>query len=216
MDATDVIIGFVLNGVLILIFRSIIEAAHDREMSQIQADNQKALAGLNAQLERVTKIQMTRFADLHQRRAEVIAELYKLLATAESRLKYAHIPLPYFGKEELSGWERAMRKIRPTAEAVDSLLDFYGQNKIFLTPVQVSMMDRIVKIVDNLRTSVMMREVQRESPPTEDEVREFAEQTTKQTLADALAAYQEVYPKLKQDLEEDFRKILGFEIEVDQ
>lgn len=214
MDPTDIIVSFVLNGVLILIFRSIIQAAHDREMSRLQLENQKAITSLNAQLERVTNIQMTRFSDLHQRRAEVIAELYRLLALAESKLQYSHIPIPYIGNEELSGWEKAMRKIRPTTEAVDSLVEFYSQNKIFLTPKQVSMMDNIVSIVNNLRTSVVKREVQMESPPDEEDVREFAEQSTKDKLTDALTAYLEVYPQLKLDLEDDFRKILGFEIEV--
>jgi hypothetical protein len=216
MDLIDILVSFILNGVLILIFRSIIQSAHDRDMAQIQADNQVTLAQLNAQLEQATRIQLTRFADLHERRAEIIADLYKLLARAESRLQYAHFPMPWIGDEKVTGWERAMKKIEPTTQAVDTLVEFYRENKIFLTPTQVSMMDNIMTIVQDLRTSVMMRELQRESPPEEKDVREFAERSTKKKLDDALAAYQEIYPTLKQDLENDFRKILGFEIDVEE
>ncbi len=44
---TSVIVSFVLNGVVMLILKSKIEAAHDRDMATIQQSNAKELAKVN-------------------------------------------------------------------------------------------------------------------------------------------------------------------------
>jgi len=212
MDWQDILLGFVLNGVVILIFRAIIESAHAKDMAAIEHRNSEALARLNADLARLETLQATRFRELHQRRAVTIAELYKLVARAERRLDRARIPTPYIGDGTKSGWDKAWEKLKPTYAAVEDVVEYYAENKIFLTPDQAALMDKIIDVFDDVESSLTGRELHIHTGPEDEEARKATWERIAQRLSAAYDELAHVYPDLKKQLEDSFRAILGAEI----
>jgi hypothetical protein len=75
MDWQDILLSFLLSGVIGVILKSTVEAAFAKELSQLQLDNSERLAKLNSELQRLQSIESMRFAELHQRRAAAILQL---------------------------------------------------------------------------------------------------------------------------------------------
>ncbi len=209
---TSLILSFILNGVLMLIFKSIIDAAHDRDIAKIQQSNAKELAKLNADLNKMQMIHTTQFANLHERRTQVIAELYKLLARAEKQLHEAKSGMPSYVGRDKAAWERFIEKIRPIYEAVSKVSDFYGENKIFLSPDQITSMDEIVKIFNETKAAWTAREQLKEMPPEDETQGAILWEMANKWILNANHRFGDVYPTVKVNLESDFRNIPGFGI----
>jgi len=81
-----------LVGALAFVGRSLIGRWLDRDLenykAKLQATNATELERLRADLELIAFEHETRFAKLHEKRAEVIAELYKRLVRAMNSIRY--------------------------------------------------------------------------------------------------------------------------------
>ena len=201
--------NFILNSVLLLIFRSILDAAHDREMAQIEHRNHEALAQVNADLARVQMINTTRFQELHQRRAGVIADLYKLLANAEMILDAAHDWVPYIGDPDKPVLARFAESIRPMRDAVEELRRFFKQNRELLKLEHAQLMDRIIPVLTFVVSSISDRELQKYIRPPQVDLNEWADGYSSESFESAYKDFYEVYPLLRDQLESSFRQILG-------
>jgi hypothetical protein len=215
MDWQDILLSFLLSGVIGVILKSAVEATFARELAQVQLDNSQHLARLNSQLARLQAVESTQYAELHQRRAAAILELYRLLVPAEEHLTFFGAPVPRIvGQEDKrSPSDRLQSMTRSFHEAVGPLLEFYKVNKILLSPAQEELMESIIAIFETLRTRVSMMAFNREFPSEDETERTQDEEYLQASLADARAKLKHVYPDLKAELESDFRATLGFGIE---
>ena len=211
--AFTVILGFVLNGLVILLVRMVLQNTHERDIADVRHQQDLQLTQVRAELARAQMIQTTQFTDLHKRRAEVIADLYRLLAKADKHLRMPIVPVPLVEGHETSLWDRLWVSIRPKTEAVDNLADFYSENQIFLSPNQVHLMRQIIEILEGVKGSTMMRQLHIHYPPKDQDTKQFAEEFIEKRYSETQGAFAAIYPDLRTDLENDFRRTLGFEIE---
>ena len=212
MDWQDILISFLLNGVLLLIFRSIIQASHDREIAEITRVNTRELSVLDSLLRRMESFQSTRFQEIHTRRAVIIADFYKLLARAEERLDLSKYPIPYFGDESVPGYQMAWEKYEPIFHAVRDVSTHYSENKLFLTSEQTRLSDQIIAILKEVEHALLIREMHMHSPPADAETKKSTEEVVQNAVKEGYEKFTEVYPSIKDSLETSFRKLLGAEI----
>jgi hypothetical protein len=214
MDWQDILLSFVLNGVIALILKSSIEAAFTKEITDLQHTHSKELAQLNAELRRLNTIEATKFTELHQRRATAILDLYKLLASAERDLSLAVIPIPKFVGDETQDkdpYQKVIEATNPVRKAVTSVTEFYSGNKVLLSKKQEQLMSEIADVFKSLESGVFMRVLYREQPPKDEELAETSRELLNERMEEANRRFKEIYPTLKEDLEDDFRHTLGLE-----
>jgi len=195
------LVSAIFTGVLAFAAQKIIERWLSRSLEKFKVDLQ--LAAFEHQ---------TRFTDLHKRRAEAIAEIYKRLARAEKILQLFSLPIIYYGESDKPGWQQVSEKLAPTEKAVSAVSDFYRENKIFLSPQQAIWMDQIVEILEGVRGSVMMRELHRKAPPENEETKRVTGEFVMEKFSEAYQKFSDIYPQIKESLEINFREILGLDI----
>ena len=215
MDWQDILLSFLLSGVVGVILKSAVEAGFAREMSKVELANSTQLARLNSELQRIQTLETTKFSELHQRRAAAMLELYGLLVPAEERLEFAGIEVPRLAGYEDTGSasDRLQDSTRSLDDAIDPLVSFYKLNKILLSQPQEQLMDKIMAIFKRLRGSVFMRALSREFPLEDEEERTLWQARLQTDLSEAASQFRDVYPGLKKELEDEFRATLGFAIE---
>lgn len=215
MNWLDILLSFLLNGVVILILKSVVETHFSKEVTDLQHQNDKELARLNSQLQWLGTMESTRFAELHQRRAVALVDLYKLISIAEDHLSGSWFPMPRIlsPDDHRTPFERARDNNKSRADAVEAVTDFYRQNKILFTTDQERLMDPIVEIFRKLQASVFSREYYREALTENEEDRDAIIERTENAVKTAYAAFNEAYPPLRKALEDDFRRTLGLDID---
>lgn len=127
----------------------------------------------------------TRFSQLHEKRAEVIAEMYRLMIVAEGRLKTVVSPAGYEGQAPLK--ERAQK-------VWEAIFDF---NKYFLEH-EIYFNAEICLHIKNFLKEMKFLTVR--SNRFEEDIKVWTEAEEKFSLELQL---------LKQKITEEFRKILG-------
>jgi len=196
VDWLDVGLSLVGNGFLIAIVLLLLR-------SHLDARNDRGLAELNSQLGKLEIEYTTRLTELHRRRADAISRLYKLLARAERKLKHAGLMVPRFEGEERDLWKRAA----PTRNAIAEMVEFYEDNKVLFTSGQVELMDSIADVFSSLELRAYLIDYAREAPDpaADDDVK----QRWGEAFKEARSVFETTYPSLREQLELDFRKILG-------
>jgi len=218
MNWETILTIFLLNGVVAVILRQSLQAVFKQEILWLEHEQSLELARLSFELQRLNAIEATRFTELQQRRAVTILDLYKLLSRAESELSSAASALPaptIQSLEDERSWDQKLEDfIRPTNEAIRAISQFYDENKLLLSASQEEMVSEILDVFGSLNFGVYMRELYTRRPSEEDDEGEHESAvkivTTWFTKSDQ--RFREVYPELKKDLEDDFRKTLGLHI----
>jgi hypothetical protein len=95
------------------------------DLERFKAANDKELERLRADLRIVAFQQETTFAKLHEKRAEVIAELYAKLVIVHSAMQDLLNPL------EMDGEANRERKEKTAAEAGNDFSSYYSRHRIF-------------------------------------------------------------------------------------
>ena len=184
----SLLVAFGGNAALLLVLgflgRSLVSTVLEKDITKFKAD-----------LERVAVEHQIRFSKLHEKRAEVLAELYKLLVAA------------YWQVSEftsLAQWGDPDRKAQYASaiNAVATYFRFFDQHRIWLPP---ELCDPLEAFARHLRTPAINLGVYLQiEHPTEKTLQEQSEVWDK--------AWQMVdgeIPKLRLAIEAEFRKILG-------
>ena len=214
MELQVILFSFLLNGVIAVFLKSSLEGIFTKKIVELQHNHSIELSQLNAELQKLNSRDTTRFADLHQRRAIVILDLYRLLVKAEEAISRGLLPRPWFidQSSELSPWERARETTNYVYKAISDVADFYILNQILFSSKQKDLLDHIVKVIKFIHHEILMTELQKEAPPEDHEEMKDIEARVKQRLEDAKSQFFDYYPSVKSELENDFRNTLGFEI----
>lgn len=142
----------------------------------------------------------TRFASLHQRRAEIVAELYRLLVVAHERIVTAS--MPRIAVPRIIGEPPEQDTLgRQAFEAYWQFESYGNRNRLYLTKEQAGMMDEIAAL---MRSASLLASFLRSEGISE----EF-----KTKRKGELALSMENLAEAKESLEESFREMLGAEPE---
>ncbi len=178
------------------LIESIIHQNLEKEVEQFRAQLQTKY---ETQLERFkVDLQLsrfeheTRFAKLHERRAEVIAELYKRLVHVQKTFEEMVVQI------ESVGESKRAEILKTAQQNADAFLTYFDENQIYLD-------DYLCMKMRNF--SSMLREVYAQT---------FVAQTAGADRLFKLTAQQDTWrkirveiPELRKDIERGFRKMLG-------
>lgn len=175
-----------------------LKAETDSEIEKFKSQATLEVEKLRSQLSIAAAEHNVRFSKLHEKRAEVIAELYGLLAKARSALTsfvsgedsaFVDEPLPWQERENAAG------------KALRDLDDMFGPNRIF---VPKSVAEKIDQIRQAYGTHYLFG-LAGHSSQDEDDRAAILQETAGRITAISVTALIE--------LETEFRKLLGDEIE---
>lgn len=164
----------------------------DEFKTKLRTDSDAEIARLKNSLQMVALEHQVRFSSLHERRAEVIAELYKLLVEA-----------PSSAARFIFTDNRDPEQAQIAKNNVLELYRFMEQNRLYF-PNSVSLL--LDKFVNRLRSSVNFVNLywtQIESPSPE------TMRTQNEVMLAACNALETELPAVRSALEAEFRSLLG-------
>jgi hypothetical protein len=197
----EIFITFILNGLLSLIIAKYL----DNKIQNNKDKHEKELAIINAELTRIQMIAATKFSELHQTRAKVISDFYKKLVIAKKLIdlyKGAY-PVPKISNRT----DDKEDKLKPLDQAIDNLVEFYEESKIFFSEEQVSNIDQLIELLQTLNLSLYLYDISNGKKTFTELVGSIEER-----LNEHRDKYNELFPKIMSLLEKDFRNTLGFEL----
>jgi hypothetical protein len=194
----------VLVGAAVWLMKTAISSSLAREAdtfrTSLKADADTAIERVKTALQMSALEHQVRFSMLHEKRAEVIAEMYKGLVEAEiaGRRFVAFDGHAAGGSEkQLEAWHKAETKILATSI-------FIEQHRLYL-PERVC--TALTKLLETMREHVTVfgvyGSVDQPTPQTQGEKHE--------AFKKALDAFEIEIPAAKRALEDEFREILGVE-----
>jgi len=161
-----------------------------RFKAKLKADADIEIERLKSSLQIEAAEHQVRFAKLHKKRGEIIAELYALLVEAHSVAD-----------------EGVLGDADKTREAFDKILklsQFIDLNRIYLPPAVCALLDNFTR---TLRSSKTKLHVYFSVPrPTEKHAEAYSK-----FLQEALTGFQSDLPAIREQLEKEFRAMLGVE-----
>jgi hypothetical protein len=169
--------------------------------TRLKADSDLAQQQLRNSLKLIAVEHEIRFKRLHEKRAEVLDELYAHLSEAV-RLTRSFV--------SIMEWNGEKSKQEKYPETMQKILDFYwyfDKHRIYLTQTQCNLIDAFV---DKLREPSIEFSMYLD-------VSRFDAKSLKEknkVWRDAWKSVEEKVPLARQALEDEFRKILGVEINV--
>lgn len=171
------------------------QAKIDKELKEHQASIDKELNEYRNELEK----DRLRYTKLHNKRAEITAELYEKFVEFEEDLRSLTHPMQKVGdpaKDE---------KLENTAKSGNEFLNFYMMNKIYFPPEVCETVEEIVEESMEIHKEKRTRAAKfahREMEPGDFEKElDYWERVTEEDI-----------PKLKEELENHFRELLGVEL----
>ena len=201
---TEVLAGFggaaFLIALLAFLGRSFVGALLAKDLERFKADlvsaSHSAVERLKADLQLAAVEHQVRFTRLHEKRAEVLAEMYRLLVEATWAAEAFASPMEYGGDKSKN------EKYVDARNAIADYYRFFDVNRIYLPE---SLCERLSAFERRLRQPVIKfgTYVQIESP---------TERTFQQMNEAWDAAYQAVseeIPSARVEIEAEFRKLLG-------
>ncbi len=172
--------------------------------ANLRFEGQRQLERLRADLQIAAHTETTRFSKLHERRAEVIADLYRHLVDTEDSFRIAMNPLKFVsgGSEEVQRQEQ--ERLNKAGETATQLTVFYLRHRIFFSSDIVSLLEKHVKTVRDAWISYTLFV---NDPGARDNPE------TRRMAGDAkMAAWdklEKALPDIRAQLEKEFRELLG-------
>jgi len=166
-----------------------LKAGADVEIEKFKSQASVETEKLRSQLSIAAAERHVRFSKLHERRAEVIAELYK-------RLFETLVAIDHYVREDIP--VGAVQEAPPADTALDALSDYFGQNRIFVPKHVADLTEKILRKY-NLGFTFGLAGHRAPNQAEKSEFFKTAEETLVQ-LGEALV-----------DLEREFRTLLGDE-----
>jgi hypothetical protein len=182
----------VLVGALAFVGRSLIGRWIDKDVesykARLQATNAKELERFRADLKLATFEHETRFAKLHERRAEVIAELHKRLVQVERSLPSME------SSEE--------KKSKTAIDNANEFWSYFEEHRIYLSADFCARITKLHETFQEAYTELV-------TSPTVITSKHGSSAFDLLTQFTALYQIREEIPQLRQEIEDDFRKMLG-------
>ncbi|MCP1426399.1 hypothetical protein J3D43_004915 [Paenibacillus xylanexedens] len=174
--------------------KSIFSSWHNKNVESHKSELNKSVEQYKYEIQRELQLHQIRNIKLHNDRAEVIKIMYSHLVKMEHWLVQTFWPKEYIGPLNLE--DRA----KEAYKAVGEFLRFYQLNKIFFGNSTCESIDMLIK--ESLRIIEAMRDSLIDG--TEDsQVRQ------KDVWHDAWNSINASIPHLKEELENDFRQLMG-------
>lgn len=179
-------------------FRTQIKADADKEIERLKSSLQIEIERLKSSLQMVATEHQVRFTKLHERRAEIIADLYKKLIDLHRHAEFFVVT----GEEvpQLTGEKSSQpaknEEFRKLLQEMGDLHKFYREHQIYL-PLDVC--NSLEGLVDEIRSNVWDAGV----PAL----------TSEDAFTEGYTAFEEKIPMALKALENEFRKMLGVENE---
>ena len=168
--------------------------------ARLQADATKEAENLKHSLEKIAVEHQVRFANLHAKRAEVIAEIYTKMVDAEQKgQRFAYV----------EGYEDRLARQEAYSETMTTIVELYyfiEKRRIYLPENVCSLLK---SFVDTVRKSVIGMNIFAPLEPAAHNPQVF-EQKMK-VLLDVNEAFEKSIPAAREALEKEFRSILGAE-----
>jgi hypothetical protein len=134
------------SGLLVWLFRSLISQALARDIEghkvKLATEHSVAIEQLKADLRAAAFEHETRFARLHERRVEILAELYKKLAITEDSFGDVLHPVQWGSREDHN------KRIRDAQVGAIKFFEFFNENRVFLDE---DVCDLIITLREKLR-----------------------------------------------------------------
>ena len=177
--------------------RALIRQLLSRDLEQFKASLQMEHTGqaekLRADLKAIAFERETMFSRLHQRRFEVIEELYRLLAQAQQAFAELVSPMSYTGGPSQED------KMRAAGNSGAEFLRFFDQHRLFL---EDSLCEEITKLRNELKDIWITFVVYGDDDPDlrKEKLKKWKE---------AWEKMEKVVPGLRRDIEQKMRTALG-------
>jgi hypothetical protein len=167
--------------------------------TRLKADADLEIERLKSNLQKTAIEHQVRFAKLHEKRAEVVADLYKYLVDAQQAgERFVFVDGYAEPKERLEAYNSTGQKLR-------ELYFFVEKNRIYL-PEHVC--TKLTNFMDPVRKTVIGVGVYASiEHPTE-----RTSEERNRVLMEAFQAYEGKIPAARRAVEEEFRNLLGVEI----
>jgi len=172
----------IFTGVLAFAAQRYIEKWFSRRLEKFKVDLQ--LGAFEHQ---------TRFTKLHEKRAEVIAELYLRLVKTQRCFTSMLDPLP----AEFSGDPRVER-IKVARDIANNFLEYFDTHQLFLDPALCAKLSRLSQEFSEIYITFVMAQ----SDPT-------GSSAVHKAWSDGIDKLNKEIPKLRDEIEVIFRKMLG-------
>ncbi len=211
----SILASAVVVGVAVLVIRSWVDNLFSRDLEKFKADLQKErethamqlkarydqqLELLRKQLEQTALEHQVRFTKLHEKRAEVIAELYKRLVQAERSINSLIDNLSLIKDLQSGQKELILEEDEKTArESGQQFSDYFDENQVYLDErlcIQIEKFNFGLKkiYISFLRDKIRGRE---------------GDQGETQEPEVDWGALKKNIPPIRTEIEQQFRKMLG-------
>jgi len=184
-----ILVAFGGNAALLLVLgflgRSLLSNALDKDLEKFKGQLQ--LAATEHEI---------RFSRLHEKRAEVIAELYKLLVQATWEAESFTSPMEWVGEPDKK------EKYITAMNAIVEYFRFFDQHRIYISP---NLCNKLEEFAQKLRTPVIQFGVW----VRHDYLTDQAAQNKNDAWDTAWDSVKNDVPQLREAVEQEFRMLLG-------
>jgi len=189
-----------LLGIVGYLIKKLVSSRLEREADAFKADLKRnsdvEIERLKNSLQMAANEHQIRFSKLHEKRAQVLADLYKLLVKATWEAENLASPMEFAGEPDKN------QKFKQAMEAISEYFRFFDQHRIYLP--------------EELCTSLLAFAHKLRSPAIAFGVYLRIEYPNERTQEEKYRAWtaawdsvQTEIPKLRSELEVEFRKLLG-------
>jgi hypothetical protein len=170
----------------------------EKHRASLRLENETKIEQLKAELSRVALEHEVKFSRVHDRRAEVIADIYKRLYHVVRDFKSLTAMM------EFSGEPSKEEKRKTAIASYNNLAPFFCENRIYLEEEVCKLMESFLRKIRDVNAlwQKELRSQQRTEPPKEDYWMQAEEAMEKET------------PIIFSSLEQTFRSILGVPCEL--
>lgn len=200
--ALNLALAFLLREIISSRLKRAIDHEYKIKEALMKAELDGKLHAAEAATERLLDEHKTRFSKLHAARANAIKQLYRSLITLEEEVGAAIRPFRSAGTTAAD--EEKQRHAASVAYSNFSRL--FTKNRIYFTEHDCGLIE---KLRDQAKKAYIDYTTYDVLPDETMDVKERIEERKLQ--AEAYKAMVESFPKLRQELEKEFRKTLGFE-----
>lgn len=186
------------------LFRSIISQILSKDIenfkNKLQSEADIKLAHTRYDLKCIAIEHEVRFSTLHQKRAEIIAELYGLLSKASAQVKSFVSPMEWTGEPDKN------EKYSIAMQSLKDLFSYFDQNRIYLPEYLCNSIDNFI---EGLRVPTIKFSFYLGASNYDEE----ALRKRKEAWIEAWEKVESNVPAARKALEKEFRSILGVDDE---
>jgi len=193
MDWLPVLVNLIVTGILLYAFQKTIDERSEKRLEKFKAD-----------IRSTAFVQETKFSKLHEKRLQVLAELYKKLSNVNSNLSAMKLSL------ESGILEDKMESlIASFNKDIDEFHLFFSENRLYLPDNLCDQLDVYwaysIGVWSNLSTSYITKDYSMRVV----EDKEVYIEDAKQSLMNASIKIAEKLEPLNKNIEREFRNLIG-------